>query len=127
MPNPLHTLALSAALVGCTNPVPATGEGPVGVRIGETAAIGGPKVTPLEVLEDSRCPVGVDCYWPGQVRLRVRIELGSGTSEAELGTLQPLQVGDGELKLVGVTPTRTSTRQIAPADYRFRFEFSGGL
>ena len=35
---------------------------------------GGIYITPLEVLEDSRCPPDVNCVWAGQVTLKVRLE-----------------------------------------------------
>lgn len=122
-----HFIPLALVLTGCTTPAPEVPTEPGMARIGETIDVGGPKVTPLEVLEDSRCPAEVDCVWPGQVRLRVRVVLGSGARELELGTMQGTQIADGELKLVKVVPLRSNTQPIASSDYRFGFEFNGGL
>ena len=99
-------------------------------RIGETVAVGGPKVTPLAVLEDSRCPMNARCVWAGQVRVRVRIHLGGGTVVKELTQGQPVPVADGTLELVEVQPDRLADADapaLAPADYRFGFRFMGGL
>jgi hypothetical protein len=99
-------------------------------KIGETVAVGGPKVTPLAVLEDSRCPMNARCVWAGQVRVRVRIHLGSGAVLRELTQGQPLAVADGTMELVEVQPDRLAgadARTIAPTDYRFAFSFMGGL
>jgi hypothetical protein len=89
--------------------------------------LGGPKVTVLKVLEDSRCPMEARCVWAGQVRTQVRIELGSGTSVKELISNQPLPVADGSLELLGVMPPRSTQTTIKPRDYRFALKFSGGL
>lgn len=98
--------------------------GPVG--LGQTAYVDGPSVTPLEVLEDSRCPKEVRCVWAGQVRLRVRVTGGAWSRELEVSTQKPVQVADGALQLVEVTPGRTQSNSGTPADYRFTFRFDGG-
>lgn len=115
------------ALAACAIAPPPSSDGIAGTKIGQTINLGGPKVTVLEVLEDSRCPAEVDCAWPGQVKLSVRIELGSGAKVAELISNQPLAVADGQLELTKVLPIRSNTRPIAPQDYRFTLRFNGGL
>lgn len=40
------------------------------VRLGQTADVCGPRVTPLRVVEDSRCPMNSRCVWAGRVALR---------------------------------------------------------
>jgi hypothetical protein len=99
-------------------------------RIGETVAVGGPKVTPLTVLEDSRCPMNARCVWAGQVRVRVQVHVGSGSQAMELTQGQPAPVADGTLELVEVQPDRVAAGEaprITPAEYRFGFRFMGGL
>ena len=99
-------------------------------RLNQTVAVGGPKVTALEVLEDSRCPMNARCVWAGRVRLRARINLGSGSQIRDLIQGEPLPIADGTLELVEVQPdrgARSGTAEVAPADYRFGFRFMGGL
>lgn len=84
-------------------------------------------MTPLEVLEDSRCPADVQCVWAGQVRIRATIHLGAGDTNAELTTGKPIALADGTLELVEVKPATSSNAAIAPGDYRFGFRFMGGL
>lgn len=65
-----HTfpLALTAALLaGCVT-TRSKQEGSTEARLGQTVNLGGPKVTPLAVLEDSRCPKEARCIWAGRVR-----------------------------------------------------------
>lgn len=97
--------------------------------LGETVRVDGPRVTPLEVLEDSRCPMNARCVWAGQVRLKVRVHLGSGDRELELTSDKPVQVADGSLELVEVQPDRVAGegQALDPKHYRFGFKFMGGL
>jgi hypothetical protein len=65
------------------------GPGLVPAAIGETVTVDGPRVTPLEVLADSRCPQEVRCVWEGEVRLNVRIDLGAGIEVREITSRSP--------------------------------------
>ncbi len=114
------------ALTGCVTP--RVGEdGSVEARLGQTVNVGGPRVTPLKVLEDSRCPMEARCIRAGDVRLQVRIRLGRGSELREVKLGEPVQVADGQLTLQGVMPPRSVQRAIRPGDYRFSFTFAGGL
>lgn len=142
MPKSAFLLAAFPLLAGCAantalpppqKPVPAATAEPtaplIRARIGETVSVDGPKVKPLAVLEDSRCPMNARCVWAGRVRIRVRIDLGSGSQVRELTQGEPVQVADGSLELVEVQPDRPMTNEpnLAPADYRFGFRFMGGI
>lgn len=128
MTHRLILLPLAAILTSACATVPAVrSDGSSVVRLGQTANLGGPQVTVLKVLEDSRCPIEVDCFWAGRVLLSVRIKLGSGTSTYQLGSNQPLQIADGVLELVETRPAFSNKRTLAPQDYRFAIKFSGGL
>ena len=131
-----NALALVAplALAGCTvipqpppaeTPVPA--DGIARAAIGQRVYVDGPYVTPLAVLEDSRCPMNARCVWAGRTRLSVRIELGSRSETREIGSDQPIQVADGQLSLVEVRPDTMAGQPVDPAAYRFGFTFAGGL
>jgi hypothetical protein len=103
------------------------GDGIARAGLGETVRIDGPRVTPLEVLEDSRCPMNARCVWAGQVRLKVRIRLGTHDEERELTSGKPVPVADGSLELVEVQPDRVAGEAFDAKDYRFGFRFTGGL
>jgi hypothetical protein len=102
---------------------------PVRARLGETARVDGPKVTPLAVLEDSRCPMNARCVWAGRVRIRARIDLGSGSQFREMTQGEPIQVADGSLELVEIQPDKPMAGQagLEDPDYNFGFRFMGGL
>lgn len=142
MPKSAFLLSALGLLAGCAatttppprqQPVPDVMSEPtahlIHARIGETVSVDGPKVTPLVVLEDSRCPMNARCVWAGRVRIKARIDLGSGSQVRELTQGAPVQVADGSLELVEVQPDRPMTNEpnLAPADYRFGFRFMGGI
>jgi hypothetical protein len=114
-------------LIGCAASLPGeAAAGPARAGIGQTVPVDGPKVTPLSVLEDSRCPKDVQCVWAGRVRINVRIDLGADSKERELELGKPVDLADGALELVEVLPEKVTNRTTLPEDYRFGFRFSGG-
>ena len=80
-------------------------------------------VTPIEVLDDSRCPEGVQCVWEGEVRMRVAIASTNGVVEDEISTRSPVPVNRGMLQLAEVTPAPSADSAFDPGDYRFRFRW----
>ncbi len=118
--------AFTLLLAGCVT-TRANDDGSVDARLGQTVNVGGPRVTPLAVLEDSRCPMEARCVWAGRVRLSVRVTTGNGSAVREIASDKPLQVADGRLELSNVMPPRSTQHPVRPTDYRFSFRFSGGL
>ena len=93
--------------------------------IGETADLGGGlTVRPIDVTEDSRCPLNVDCVWAGRLVLRADV---SGV-ERDLTLGEALETPHGTLTLAVVTPSPWQdwpTAEIgAPPPYRFGFRKS---
>lgn len=117
----------SIALAGCTatavSPQPPSGP----ARLGQTVFVDGPHVTPIRVIEDSRCPMNARCVWAGRVVLRVKVTGGAWQRTIDLTMGEPVQVADGGLTLVSVTPDRRTDLAIRPRDYRFAFTFEGGF
>lgn len=123
----LRPALLALALAGCaTTPVPGDpSDGIARAGLNQRVYVDGPYVTPLAVVEDSRCPAGVQCIQAGRTRVMVRIDLGSGSEYRELCSDKPLQVADGTLSLVEVTPAAAPGAE--PGAYRFGMRFAGGL
>jgi hypothetical protein len=119
---PLAALFLSGCITYHTR-----SDGISRARFDEAVVVNGPKVTPLALLEDSRCPAGVQCVWAGQVRISARIETGKGSETRELTLGKPVPVADGQLQLVEVAPGKRANITLYPEDYRFGFTFAGGL
>lgn len=123
----LFALTAAALAVGCTTVPEPSQDGIVRAHLGERVYVDGPAVTPLEVLEDSRCPGNVQCFWEGQLRLKVRVHLGARDELHELTLGQPVHVADGNLELVEALPGPVANEPIKPASYRLGFRFMGGL
>jgi hypothetical protein len=127
---PVRTLVLASlvaiSLAGCaaggqvgSRPI----EGPV--RLGEIAAVDGPRVRPDRVIEDSRCPADVQCIQAGRLILRATVLGGSWSKEVDLTLGVPVPVADGMLTLVDATPVPISG-ETAASTARFTFKFQGG-
>lgn len=97
------------------------------IHLHQTVYVNGPSVRVDRLIEDSRCPVDVNCVRAGDVRIAVTVIGGSQNWPLELTLGKPMQVADGTLTLLSVTPAKRSATAIQPQDYRFTFDFSGGL
>lgn len=108
------------------NEAPFHAPGTVAARLGEEVQIGDIRVRPVEVLEDSRCPVDVTCVWAGRVRLRVA---ASGAGEPVMEIDRPVTVAGGaRLTLVAVAPLNWAhpPAGVDPNEpKRFAFRLSG--
>ena len=91
------------------------------VRIGEEVHLGGMSVRALRLVEDSRCPAGVQCIHAGTVRLAVRLTQGETAREAvlRLGAAEPLGAGRFVWLSAACPPPAAPGGQPAPAAYRF--------
>ncbi len=93
-------------------------------KLNQTVERLGLSVTPLQVLEDSRCPVDVQCIWAGRVRLKAEILSGAGTSEMILETGTPVTSETKTILLKDVSPSPKAGKKISPENYEFVFEIS---
>ena len=98
-------------------------EGPV--RLGETAAVDGPRVRPDRIIEDSRCPLDVQCIQAGRLIVQGTVFDGGGPRQMKLTMGVPVPVADGTLTLVGATPATLEGNASTSAP-RFTFQFQGG-
>ena len=116
---------LALPLAACAA-LPSSAAGPT-AALGQQAKVDGLRVTPLKVLEDSRCPVNARCVWAGRIVVHAAVTGGSWqrTLDLELGRPQP--IADGQLTLVAAEPGKTAGTETDPRAYRFTFAFEGGL
>lgn len=117
-------LALSACATTRGAPLPDGGD----VALGQKAYVDGPLVQPVEVVEDSRCPMNARCVWAGRVRVKMVWIRGNGEKQPFEVTLgEPTHLADGQFTLESVRPEKMTNVTIKPSDYRFSFRFAGGL
>lgn len=92
------------------------------VALGQAVQVGTVVATPMEVVEDSRCPINARCIWPGRLVVTTRID-GAGWRETHDLTLgEPFGTRDVVIALVSGVPGKETGAEIAPADYRFTYE-----
>jgi len=119
---PLLILPLALLTAGATKPNIQTAE----TRLGHTAHLGRVHVTPLRIVEDSRCPAQVSCVWAGRLRLLARIQTGHSRQNRELTLGTPVEVAGGKLELVTAQPRPSRDGKVPSAAYRFGFRFEAG-
>lgn len=75
----------------------------------------------VTVLEDSRCPVGVDCVWEGNAKIRIKISKSDmGATTIELNTnLEPTNIlfQDYKIHLVRLEPWPKASTTTKAEDY----------
>ncbi|MDP3675914.1 MAG: hypothetical protein Q8R44_12610 [Novosphingobium sp.] len=114
---------LALAACATTRPPPSSGTSFAGFN--RTAAVGPLRITPLTLIEDSRCPQGVRCVWAGQVRMSARIDGRGGIRTRELILGHPMSVGSGMLVLETVAPPPHRPGTTIPRSaYRFGFRYT---
>lgn len=90
--------------------------------LGQPIRVGTLIASPLEVIEDSRCPMNARCVWAGRVVLSTRLE-GAGWQETAQLTLGDAYSTHGtSISLTSVSPEPMAGAEIESSDYRFGFE-----
>ena len=97
------------------------------VGIGQTFRVNDLKVTPIRVIEDSRCPMNARCIWAGTVRITARIREGHQLQTRELELGKPFMIRGRALTLSDVAPPRVAGGPVRKLRYRFAFTFEPPL
>ncbi|KLE35663.1 hypothetical protein [Aurantiacibacter luteus] len=123
LPLPLFAaLALSACATTAAT-VPSAEGTPV--PLGQAVALDDMALTPLAVVEDSRCPINARCVWAGRIVVQTRVA-GRGWQESAPLTLgEPAQVHGRIVVLVSAEPGKVAGTQTRSEDYRFVYEGRG--
>jgi hypothetical protein len=121
-----YIFILSAALLlfGGMVLTPTSDENELIVGIGKSEFIANTRVEVrfVDVVEDSRCPEGVECIWAGNARIRIEISRDSESKvQYELETNGPntAAVFDGlRISLKTLAPYPKADKAICTADYK---------
>lgn len=87
----------------------------------------GVHITPLEVISDSRCPMGVYCIQAGTVTLKVKLEDATHSEIVTMVMGSPVAFGNKHVALLTVTPPKPQSVPIKLSDYRFTFSVAYGM
>lgn len=114
---------IALALAACAT-VPAASAGPT-AGFGQVARTVGPRVRPISLIEDSRCPIDVRCVWAGRVRILAEITLRGGgeTLRREMTLGEPIAIDNGRLTLAAVEPEKVAATSSNRPPYRLTFRF----
>ncbi len=82
------------------------------------------KITPLSIVEDSRCPSNVQCIQAGTVKVKALLVSGMGTSTEIFELGKPITTESETITLIEVTPVKISTSSIILSQYQFTFRVS---
>lgn len=116
----LVLLLLAAATVACATTPPA-GADP-SARLGEIAGVGGLRVRPLRVIEDSRCPINARCVWAGRIVLLAEVRDSRGHARHNFTLGEPITHSGRRVALVAAEPGRVAGSDTDPGAYVFTFE-----
>lgn len=94
------------------------------VALGQAVQVGPVVATPMEVVEDSRCPINARCVWAGRLVVKTRIDGAGWRDTADLTLGEPWSTHGVMLALVSGEPGREAGagKETLPADYRFVYE-----
>jgi hypothetical protein len=95
-------------------PAPSTPE-PVRVPPEETT------VSPIALVEDSRCPLLVQCIQAGTVRVKARVVTGTTMNEQIFELGKPQSIEGKTITLVSVSPEAKAGTKLVFTDYSFSF------
>lgn len=92
------------------------------VAIGSPVWAGDAILTPLAIIEDTRCPADVQCFHGGELTVSTRIAATHWTQTAPLTLGDPYEVMGRTYVLATADPLPTAGGDIPAGDYRFVFE-----
>lgn len=120
-------LALTACAASTDGGGPTVFNGQATAGLNQTAEIGDVRIRPLEVLEDSRCPVDVNCVHAGFFRVRVEIRTDRESRTEVMDWNRGLALEDARsLRLTEITPERRHEGPQDPRPYRLTFTLGPG-
>ncbi len=102
-------LCPDGSYVGRTGPkceftaCPNTETNTTSTKIGQKILSNGVYITPIKIVEDSRCPTDVVCVWAGRIILEVRLESGNETKTLNMEGGEKIIFG-GKTISYSVTP-----------------------
>jgi hypothetical protein len=113
-------LVAALALAACATLPAATGPS---ATIGEIAGVGTFRVRPIEVVEDSRCPINARCVWAGRLILRAEVSKRGFRQVRNLVLGEAQDVPGGKLTLESAEPGKLAGEQPPPPPTRFTFKY----
>lgn len=96
--------------------------GSLNVGLGQEASFSGVSIKPLSLLEDSRCPINVNCIQAGTVRVQAEVGTDSSKYEQVFMLGEVVSIEGKNITLVQVEPYTQAGVELLAGDYRFQFK-----
>ena len=92
------------------------------VPLGQPVKVADFVVTPMRVVEDSRCPINARCFWAGRLIVETRIDGAGWRDTANITLGEDFGRHDRVIRLIAGEPNKTTQEEIEPDEYRFTYE-----
>jgi hypothetical protein len=109
----------NCSVFGCQNEEDITSPG-----LNSSTVIGDVIITPIEVLEDSRCPLDVTCVWAGVLSVKVKLQNKNNLDDVAYATMNltnETSFNGKTITIKSVEPLPYSGVEISPNEYIFHF------
>lgn len=112
----------AACPIPTTPPVLTATSSDLTLGVGQTGKFGNLQVTFNHFVQDSRCPIDVQCIQAGAVNINVTFAAGPHTETKNMPSDEvPQKFDEYRISIVGVDPPARSTVQIPPSAYKITF------
>lgn len=92
--------------------------------LGQTIIVNGISITPLTIIEESRCPTDVQCIQAGTIRVETKLESASGAQTLMLKLGTPITFSGKKVTLSQALPIPNTKVPRKNSDYRFTYTVS---
>lgn len=100
--------------------IPTTGD--LTLSVGQKGTLGDLSIMWNEPLQDSRCPIGVQCIWAGELQINVTMKIGGYSETRTMFSSKPGYLFDGhKISITAITPQAKQESKLAPTDYKITF------
>ena len=92
------------------------------VPLGQPVKVGDIVVTPMRVVEDSRCPINARCVWAGRLVVETRVDGAGWRDTANITLGETYGTHERVVRLIAGEPNKTTQEEVKPEQYRFTYE-----
>ena len=99
-------------------------EGNFSLKLHESKTIPDAKIVLSKIVEDSRCPIGVQCIWAGTAKAEITIVTTTGTSTEHIELGKSVMVGNNKLTFTDLSPSPQAGKTIDQNMYECIFTYA---
>lgn len=96
-------------------------------KLGETVTVDGVSITPISIIEESRCPTDVQCIQAGAITIKAKLVRGNNIQEMSLKLDTPTSFDTKVVTLNDAIPKPNTKVTLKDSDYRFSFNVKDSI